>query len=399
MMRQGQALLKEKTGWRLLLVLVLLPLMLRLAFVFYVEVFMLQGKDFKYGDEKVYHNRSWGISVGHYPKINAEKIGYYGVVTPFYYLFGPGKMPVILFQCLLGAASCALVYLFARDAFSKGAGIAAWLLCSLYPPLIWWCGFLLKESVMVFLTVSMLYAAFRAGRAETVRGFLWRAVLALACGLYLGIMRLTFFAFLPIILVWMVAASKKWRDALFRILGFSALLALLLIALKLPGLPLEKLALERITPHRMVDRWAESFYSPSEQFAVDNLGWMELYKQWRTRPWTFIKRLGLVWRAFSERPPKDPVMIVTGGIYLVLLPFFFYGMVCALIRNPRDALVMICLLLVFTMIHLFTLPRLRFRIQMMPIVLIFAAVGLTDTIDYLKSLKESRGRGRRRRET
>lgn len=368
----------------------LFPLLLRLAFVFYVEVFMLQGEDFKYGDELDYHNRSWGLAEGYKPKISSEKIGYYAVVTPFYYLFGPHKMPVILFQCFLGAVSCVLVYLFVRDAFSRNGGIVAWCLCSLYPPLIWWCGFLLKESVMVFLLIAMVYAAFRAGRTAASRRFLVWAVIAGACGFYLGIMRLTFFAFIPLIVLWMIIASRRWRDALLRILCILTCCAVLFIALNLPHSPLSELDLERIAPRRVVDRWVESFHSLSERFIVETYGWTELYRQWRIRPWSFVKRVGLVWRAFAERPPRDPVSAFTGAIYLFLLPFFVYGFICALLRNPRDALALFAMILLFTIIHMFTLPRLRFRIQIMVVFLIFASIGLNDTISYLKSLKKVR---------
>jgi len=373
-----------------LLILFFIALLLRVVFLLYVEMDLLQDREFKYGDEKDYHYKSWGLSQGYNLRINKEKIGYYALVTGIYYLFGPHKISVLLFQCILGSVTCLLVYFLARGIYSHEAGLIAWFLCTIYPPLIWWCGFLLKETAIVFLMVAMLFTAFKAGRSPTIRRFLIWVAAASGAGIFLAIMRLTFLSFIPLLILWIIFSAKEWKAVLFRILGILALAGLIGLVLHLSLASSSELTMERIEPRRIIDRWLESFNSPSERFIVENLGWMELYKHWRSRPWTFLKRVGLVWRAFAERPLRDPVSIITGCLYLALIPFFFYGLACAFIRNPKDALLLFLLLFIFTVVHLFTLPRLRFRIQMMPLVLILAAIGLSDTLAYLKSLVGAR---------
>jgi len=391
-------MLLEKVSGRLtrekhlLILLFLMPFLLRLAFVFYVEVFMFPGTYLKLGDESDYHYRTVALVRGAGVNISTDKLGYYAFLAPIYFIFGPHRIVAIIIQCILGAAACILIYQVVRTVFSTKVGMIAWLLCSLYPTLIWWCGFLVKESLLVFLLAMMLYTGMKAGRSGSGTGvILWTLCLFFA-GFYTGLTRLTSFAFFPVMILWIILSPKGVKGKIYCLLIVAVLSSLFLLSFKMPFAPFNRLEYSKITPAPLINRWVESFSNPSEQFAVEQFGFSGFYRLWRPRPWSFLKRVPLVWRAFPDKTNRDLPAVATGLLYLFLLPFAAYGFVCALTWKPRDAIFLFLILFVFTAIHLFTLQRLRFRVQVMPVFLIFASTGLVDTWDYLIGLIRKRVR-------
>jgi 4-amino-4-deoxy-L-arabinose transferase-like glycosyltransferase len=64
-------------------------------------------------------------------------------------------------QALLGAATASLTYLTARRAFGSGAAIFAGLLAAIYPPLVLANGWLLAETLLIFLQALALFLLVR----------------------------------------------------------------------------------------------------------------------------------------------------------------------------------------------------------------------------------------------
>ena len=81
-------------------------------------------------------------------------------------------------QCLLGAASCALVFGIGRQVFGIRVGLLAGAMACLYGPSIYFEGELLPTALAVFLNLLLLFILLQSGRR-------WRQ--ALAAGLVQGL--------------------------------------------------------------------------------------------------------------------------------------------------------------------------------------------------------------------
>ena len=110
--------------------------------------------------------------------------GYPFFLAAVYALAGHSFAVVKVLQSLIGALTCILVVLIGERLFSKRTGVIAGAIAAVYPFLILYSGFLLSETLFVFLSMVFLYMLIR------LRGnWAWWDV-ALA-GLVLGLMNLT----------------------------------------------------------------------------------------------------------------------------------------------------------------------------------------------------------------
>ena len=91
---------------------------------------------------------------GHY--IGISDSGFPLYLTILYKIFGPGIIIPRIINALLGAWTCYLVYRMASRSFGEEAGRMAGIMMAFMPNLIIYCGYHLKEIVMIFLTVACI---------------------------------------------------------------------------------------------------------------------------------------------------------------------------------------------------------------------------------------------------
>ena len=91
--------------------------------------------------------------------INVYHIALDDIGCPLYYtiiLLFTGNLftcPVLyLSNCILGSITVVFIYRIAQRHFGEGVARLAVIFCTLNPNMIWWCGSLMKETQMVFLT-------------------------------------------------------------------------------------------------------------------------------------------------------------------------------------------------------------------------------------------------------
>jgi 4-amino-4-deoxy-L-arabinose transferase-like glycosyltransferase len=100
-----------------------------------------------------------------------------------YAVAGPGVFAAKLFQVVLGAASCVLLYGIGRRLFSDTVGVLAGAMLALYAPHIYYHGLLLPATVIVFLHLLLLYVLtglLVVWRAAVAGGIVGLAILAKA---------------------------------------------------------------------------------------------------------------------------------------------------------------------------------------------------------------------------
>jgi 4-amino-4-deoxy-L-arabinose transferase-like glycosyltransferase len=66
-----------------------------------------------------------------------------------------------LFFCFTGAATCVIIYLFARDIFNKRVALLAGIIAIVYPGLFIYGGWLYTESLFTFCLTAFCYTLYR----------------------------------------------------------------------------------------------------------------------------------------------------------------------------------------------------------------------------------------------
>lgn len=85
-----------------------------------------------------------------------------GIIALVYGTLGPHDRTVRILLSFVGAATCTLLFYFAKDLFGKRCGIFAGLLAALYPFLYVYDGWLYSESLYTFLLLAFCYTLYRA---------------------------------------------------------------------------------------------------------------------------------------------------------------------------------------------------------------------------------------------
>lgn len=141
------------------------------------------------GDEVAYDKYAKSIVAGEGFSDNGKPTSfrpplYVFLVSFFYYFFGQNYLMIKLFQALIGAFTCLVVYFLAKEGFSEKIGVFSAILSVFYPPFVYASSRILSEVIFVFFfTVSMFYLV-------RLRASLSRAN-CIVLGLSLGLAALT----------------------------------------------------------------------------------------------------------------------------------------------------------------------------------------------------------------
>jgi tetratricopeptide (TPR) repeat protein len=151
-------------------------------------------------------------------------------------LLGENHFRLHLLHFLLGAVNCVLLYMLGRRVFAEGVARAAALIACLYGPFLYFEGEYLPPVLLVFLTLLLLLALFRAGEKPRTRTwFLPGFLLGLA-----ATARPDVLLFMPLAWAWLM--ERWWGQRKVGATGWSPLrlagaTGLFLIGLLLPILP------------------------------------------------------------------------------------------------------------------------------------------------------------------
>jgi 4-amino-4-deoxy-L-arabinose transferase-like glycosyltransferase len=338
---------------------------------------------------------------------------------------------VKLVQVLLGVLTVLLVFRIASAWFDERCGLVAAALCAFYPNFIAFSHYLWSETLFVFLlTLAFAYATKKATASRTD---------IFVAGLLFGLAALTRSAivyFLPVLGLWLFWIHRsEGRRALIRpVLLLAALIPIapwtvrnasvnegfVLIDTNGPfnlwrgntpttfadrenppggtyaspfdGLPLMPVA--RQNQRLLVDTvkrdlakaqptdleiarhaWRESWrYIVEDPVAFVHRGWIKMIDMWN--PTSFLLRQFRVGAYGDAEGPFQTVFSWCAILaYLMALGAGLAGLAVSY-RDPR-AWIVIALILFFTAIHALTFGLTRFRLPLMPFLIIFAARAIT----------------------
>ena len=142
-----------------------------------------------------------------------------------YGLFGHSYFIVRIFQMLMGAGTCVLLYLIGNRIFNRTVGVISGIICSLYGVLIFYEVELLRVTITVFLTVLLVFSITRILKSK-------KTAIWLIPGIVLGLLilcRPNNIILILFILIWMFYTTLKNKKLLakrFIYFFFGVLLAL-----------------------------------------------------------------------------------------------------------------------------------------------------------------------------
>jgi 4-amino-4-deoxy-L-arabinose transferase-like glycosyltransferase len=134
--------------------------------------------------------------------------------------------PIRAAHALLGALTCILAMLVAKELVPKRR-VVIWtgLLCALYPPLVWHSVHLMTEPLFIFLSILSLYALIRMARTHRWR---WLILAGMAAGLG-TLSRSMMTGFLPLMAFWVWWISGISWKGLGRAAAFTAVVTLVML--------------------------------------------------------------------------------------------------------------------------------------------------------------------------
>lgn len=333
----------------------------------------------------------------------------------FYRIFGPSPEVVLWLQVLLGSASCGLIYLLGRLAFGRTVGLLAALMGALYAVEIFYEGALLMTTTLYFLNLLLLVSIFWA-----LRGKSW--CLWIVPGLLLGLSalgRANVLFFLPFLILGIFLLGNDRRGRGVR--GVPAMLAVFLgLLVVITPVTVRNLVvghdLVLITSNLGLNFFvgnnpdAPGYYEKPKglDFSVDLSGSKiamvltgrelkpsEVSRFWLQRALNFVKarpgaflRLTLVkfwlfWNAYEIPQAEDFNFFKRFASVLrwPLLGFFVLGPLGLLgmslsLRQWREAYFLLTFVLSLMAVTVLFFVLARYRLQVCPVLMVFAAYAL-----------------------
>ena len=338
----------------------------------------------------------------------------YGHTSGFY-------TPIRVAHAILGACTCTLAYLLGSCWFGVQVGVLAGFVAGWYPPLVWHSINLMTEPLFIFwltLTICLLIAARRTGGQ-------WPPALAGAASA-LGILsRSVLVGFVPLAALWLALSAERRGRGLRQAVayGMGALVAMSPWILR---------------NHRVHGAWVITTTDGGHGFLIGNSEGALTDRRGVKEPetWAFAKGLSEVemnqaflrrglghlarepslwprlawdkfcrfWRFYPHleyvRDDTDDVRLVKpryyallyGLSYGALFPFLVAGAVLAYARRaaPLSDLNLIVMLVAYmTGIHMVFIAVIRYRVPLMPILIVFASYAIIQCVPAIKRLRRT----------
>jgi len=143
---------------KLIFLILILATILRLGYVFHTR-----NQGLTFGDAHAYDQLGKSLAEG---KGYSDQDGnptaaraplYPLLIGIIYFLFGPSLFAVRLFQVILGVLSCYILFLLGRKAYNIPVALIASFLFAWNPYLVYYTGHLLQETLFIFILLITIY--------------------------------------------------------------------------------------------------------------------------------------------------------------------------------------------------------------------------------------------------
>lgn len=362
------------------------------------------------------------------------------VVALIYSLFGTAPLATILFQNLLGLATVYLVFVYARYLFGWRTGVLAAAITACYPTLIFFEGELMITSMEVFLAVLSLMTLHRALQIRNARAFL-------IAGVILGLAAITRPTFLVIVFLYPIFLISS--RARVRLQVAARDLMILVLGLLIPILPVtarnafvsqdfvlissqggsnfyvgnssraDGITVRALGPMTRLGPYQDNIWSSSVEVAEQQSGrklresevssfWMDAaLREMASDPGRavglMLRKFYFFWHGqeiindksiYLAREYSSLMSVILWTWFLkfpsgLLFPLMIVGIVASVRRSSPTIVPLLYLLLYSAGIALFFVCA-RFRQPIVPIAILFAAVGIMQIVKAIRRGKRWR---------
>ena len=392
-----------KNSPRLLLIMAVIGLLVRIVFVWHTQHIGSPASM----DSRTYHTLAIHLlegkgfsSDGVNPSIYEAPL-YPFFVASIYAVFGVHPLIVELVQCLLGVLIAYLTYLIARILFSIEVALLSFIVVLFLPELLIMTTYLYTELLFIcFLLASTFYIL---KSLDTPK---WQ--LLVIAGLLMGLAALTRGIALMVPVLFFIAALCKMN--FFKAIRATVIFGLAMTAVLVPWTIRNYSLYHRLIPiavtygdslwigtylpfdgkynYKETMELIEELTEGMDPIARNQAMIDEAKKNIAADPlqvgWLTVRKAFRYWWWVYEAPPTGQPRTSTSFASLILktvyYPLLFFGIwgLLACLSRWRDLIYFYGLLLYFTASHAMLLVVPRYRFPLLPILALFAVIGIRD---------------------
>ena len=336
-------------------------------------------------------------------------------LSGIYFLFGHSYLAVRIMQSIIGSLTCIVIYLIGKKTVNKNVGFIAATISIFYPFFIYYTGYLLVETLFTFLLAVAVYWLITSIEKPD-----WKNLTL--SGVFMGLAALckpTAFAFIPFSVLGFLVILGIRKVSTYRNIGIFLLFFTITLS---PWVIRNHIVFQRIIPATTQLGFAlldgSLLFDAEHQWRIEqeeqknpillkgkelneieqnDYFTKEALKFIRNNP-KYMMKLALrkflkFWRLYPHtesiytyKYSKTLLVLVSLLSYGLLLLFSIVGIIFS-IRKWRQFAFFYGLIVSFTIIHLLFWSQIRYRLPIMPYMIVFAAFGLNFIIERMKSLR------------
>jgi 4-amino-4-deoxy-L-arabinose transferase-like glycosyltransferase len=364
--------------------LFLFALLIRVGFILTLENHLYMEDEFEY--IRMVNNFLAGRGLIVSETLKAFRPPLYPLLLSILKAFNLNLFGIRFVQCLISAATVILVYLTGKKIFNSRVGIFSAIISSVYPFFVFYNGFILTETVFIFLATAVIYSYVSLNNRKITwlrTGF----ILGLA-----GLCRPTIQGYLPFSFLLILSFHQPLRRKLGKI--FFILIAFILTLSPwvirnykifnkfIPGTTMGGYVFwEGNNPRSYggpCHYFPESMYK-IEETQRDKFLYRKTFDCIKEDPERFIYLLGhkffRFWNVVPNAPEYSKSLYKIGSLasFGLLMPFFILGFIFSL--KNKKAQYLHLLIILFTISHMIYLASIRYRVAIEPFYIILAVYG------------------------
>lgn len=319
------------------------------------------------------------------------QVGYYYVNAGLAWVFGPSPGGPAVLNAFFGAWTTIPVYYLARCAVGGNRGVGRWAagLTAVFPSLVLWSVLNLREAPTIFLLVCAVQAVGSWAGRTSPRGVGIAALCILGLATSRGYLALLVGTALPAGLL--LARARSAAGGMVGGLILFGVIALAATSSAGASLAVEPTLETLEAMRRGLGEGAQTAYGAA--FDVSTPGGAARFFP-----------VGLAYYLLAPFPwdlgsTLQSVTILETLVWYALIPFILWGMALGLRHDRRSYLVLAAVLLAIVVPYALVQGNVgtafRHRAQILPLVFVFASVGLRDAYGALMAQRRQQGQRRR----
>ncbi len=369
----------ERVHKRKILILFFLALFIRIIFILTLKNQFYFDDEYEYF--KMVENFLSGKGLIVSENLKAFRPPLYPLVLSILYFLKFNLMWIRIFQAVLSSLTVVFVYLLGKEVFDEKTGFFSSLISTFYPFFIFYTGFLLTETLFVFLIVLTFFYLTRIVEKNEKLSFKGGILLGLS-----GLTRPNIQLFFPISIFHILFLKDKWK----KILMFSTGFCLILI----PWIIRNYKIFHKFIPGTTMGGWVfwegnnpyseggPCSYFPLEVIQMDEIRrdrilYKMTFEEIKKNPKRFLYLLKNKFKRFWNVVPNAPEFekkilyrVISVFSFGIMMPFFIIGFLFSL--KNKKAQFFHSLIILFTFFHMIFLASIRYRLPLEPFYIIIS---------------------------